>query len=167
MCRGVFVWVQKGKEQRTMRAIRWVALIIVLFGLAYLWGALQIREATTYSAVGPRFFPNALGIGMVLSGIWLFFMPGAPPAADSPETVALDWVSVALMAGAVVVYVFLFKPLGYIIATAMMSVAGAQILGGRHHLLRDALIGAGLAVTVAFVFGRLLNISLPPGILGF
>lgn len=150
-----------------MRAIRWVALIIVLFGIAYLWGAQQIRETTTYSAVGPRFFPNALGIGIILSGIWLFLMPGAPPAPESPETLSLDWLSVASMAVAVVAYVLLFKPLGYIISTALMVVAGAQILGDRHHLLRDSIIGVGLAVTVAFVFGRLLNISLPPGLIGF
>jgi hypothetical protein len=48
-----------------------------------------------------------------------------------------------------------------------MMVAGAQLLGDRHHLLRDAIVGVGLAVTVAFVFGRLLNINLPPGLFGF
>lgn len=150
-----------------MRAIRWVALIIVLFGIAYLWGAQQIRETTTYAAVGPRFFPNALGVGILLSGIWLFLMPGAQPGPEAPERLPLDWLSVALMVAAVIAYVFLFKPLGYIISTALMVVAGAQLLGGRHHLLRDAIIGVGLAVTVAFVFGRLLNINLPPGLLGF
>ena len=150
-----------------MRAIRWVALVIIAFGAAYLWGALQIRETTTYSAVGPRFFPNALGIGIVLSGIWLFLMPGAPPAPDSPETLKLDWLSLGLMAGAVVAYVVAFRPLGYIISTALIMVAGAQILGDRGHLLRDSIIGAGLAVTVAFVFGQLLNINLPSGLFGF
>jgi putative tricarboxylic transport membrane protein len=150
-----------------MRAIRWVALLIVLFGAAYLWAGLQIRETTTYSAVGPRFVPNALGIGIVLSGIWLFLMPGAPPAPESPETLPLDWVSVGLMAGAVIVYVLVFKPLGYIIATALMTVAGAQILGDRGHLLRDSIIGVALAVSIAFLFGRLLNIDVPRGLLGF
>ena len=150
-----------------MRAIRWVALIIIVFGAAYLWGALQIRETTTYSAVGPRFFPNALGIGIMLSGVWLFLMPGAPPAEDSPERMRLDWLSVGLMAGAVVAYVFFFQSLGYIVATALMMMAGAQILGERHHLLRDAIVGVTLAVSVSFVFGRLLNINLPPGLFGF
>lgn len=150
-----------------MRAIRWVALIIIAFGAAYLWGALQIRESTTYSAVGPRFFPNALGLGIVLSGVWLFLMPGAPPAPDAPERTPLDWLSLGLLAAAVIAYVLIFRPLGYIIATALLMVAGAQILGDRDHLLRDAIIGVTLAVTVAFVFGRLLNINLPPGLFGF
>lgn len=150
-----------------MRAIRWVALVIIAFGAAYLWGALQIRESTTYSAVGPRFFPNALGLGIVLSGVWLLLMPGAPPAPDAPERISLDWLSLGLLAAAVIAYVLIFRPLGYIIATAFLMVAGAQILGDRGHLLRDAIIGVALAVTVAFVFGRLLNINLPPGLFGF
>ena len=150
-----------------MRSIRWVALIIIAFGAAYLWGALQIRETTTYSAVGPRFFPNALGIGILLSGVWLFLMPGAPPAPDAPERIALDWVSIGLMVVTLVAYILAFRPLGFIISTALMVVAGSQILGDRHHLLRDAIIGVVLAVTVAFVFGRLLNINLPPGLFGF
>ncbi len=150
-----------------MRSIRWVALIIIAFGAAYLWGAMQIRETTTYSAVGPRFFPNALGIGIMLSGVWLFLMPGSPPAPDAPEQIALDWVSIGLMVVTVVAYILAFRPLGFIISTALMVVAGSQILGDRHHLLRDTIVGIALAVTVAFVFGRLLNINLPPGLFGF
>ena len=150
-----------------MRAIRWVALIIVLFGVGYLWAGLQIRETTTYSAVGPRFFPNALGIGIMLSGVWLLLMPGAPPAPDTPETLALDWRSLGLMVGVVLLYVLAFRPLGYIISTTLMTLAGAQILGERGHLVRDSIISVGLAVVIAFVFGRLLNIDLPPGLLGF
>ncbi len=150
-----------------MRAIRWVALTIILFGFGYLWAGLQIREATTYSAVGPRFFPTALGIGIVLSGGWLFLMPGAPPVPDTPETMPLDWLSLGLMVGAVLAYVLVFRPLGYIIATALMTLAGAQILGERGHLVRDSIISVAMAVTIAFVFGRLLNIDLPSGLLGF
>lgn len=150
-----------------MRAIRWVAIAIIIFGVGYLWAALQIREATTYSAVGPRFFPNALGIGMVLSGIWLFLMPGAPPSEGSPERISLDWLSIALMAAAVVGYTMIFRPLGYIVSTSLMMVAGAQILGDRGHLLRDLIVGVVLAITVDYVFGQLLNINLPTGLFGF
>ena len=116
--------------------------------------------------MGPRFFPNALGIGIILSGLWLFVMPGAPPAPDTPETLVLDWLSLGLMAGAVLLYVLAFRPLGYIVSTTLMMLAGAQILGERGHLVRDSIISVGLAVTIAFVFGRLLNIDLPPGLLG-
>jgi len=150
-----------------MRAIRWVALAIVMFGAFYLWGALQIRESTTYAAVGPRFMPNAIGLGIVLSGVWLFAFPGAPPAPDSPQAMSLDWVSIGLMVLLVAAYVALFRVAGYVLATTLLLWGGAQILGDRHHLVRDGVIAVALAVVIYYVFSQLLRINLPPGPLGF
>ena len=150
-----------------MRAIRWIALLIMLFGAAYLWQAFQIRQPTTFAAVGPRFFPIAIGAGIVLSGLWLFLLPGKPPAPDSPEMVALDWPRIAGMLVAVIVYILAFQTVGYIITTAVMLAAGAQVLGERHHWLRDLTIGVVLAVTLNFTFARLMGINLPPGLIGF
>lgn len=150
-----------------MRAIRWIALVIIALGAAYLWQAFQIRQPTTYAAVGPRFFPIAIGIGILLSGIWLFLLPGKPPAPDAPENTRLDWPRIAAMFVAVVVYILLFQTVGYIITTAVMLAAGAQILGERHHWLRDLTIGVLLAIALNFTFDRLLNINLPPGWIGF
>ncbi len=150
-----------------MRAIRWVALFIVLLGAFYLWGALQIREATTYAAVGPRFMPNAIGIGIILSGVWLFAFPGAPPSPDSPQSVALDWLSIGLMLGVVTAYIALFRVVGYVAATTFLLWGGAQVLVERRHLVRDGVIAVALAVTIYYVFSQLLRINLPPGPLGF
>jgi putative tricarboxylic transport membrane protein len=150
-----------------MRAIRWIALIITVFGAAYLWQAFQIRQPTTYSAVGPRFFPIAIGVGIVLSGLWLFLLPGKPPEPDSPEMTRLDWPRIAGMLVAVIVYILAFQTVGYIITTAVMLAAGAQILGERRHWLRDGLIGVLLAVALNFTFARLLGINLPAGLIGF
>lgn len=150
-----------------MRTIRWVAIAIILFGAFYLWGALQIRESTTYAAVGPRFMPNAIGIGIVLSGVWLFVFPGAPPAADSPQSMTLDWLRIGLMLGVVAAYIALFRVLGYVLATTMLLWGGAQVLGERRHLVRDGVIAVALAVTIYYVFSQLLRINLPPGPLGF
>lgn len=150
-----------------MRAIRWVALAIVMFGVFYLWGALQIRESTTYAAVGPRFMPNAIGIGIVLSGVWLFAFPGAPPGPDSPQSMSLDWVSIGLMVILVAAYVALFRVAGYVLATTLLLWGGAQILGDRRHLVRDGVIAVALALVIYYVFSQLLRINLPPGPLGF
>ncbi|MBE2240074.1 MAG: tripartite tricarboxylate transporter TctB family protein [Caldilineaceae bacterium] len=150
-----------------MQTIRWVALTIIAFGAFYVWGASLIRESTTYAAVGPRFIPNAIGIGIVLSGLWLFAAPGAPPAPDTPQRMSLDWVSIGLMAGLVLLYILVFRWLGYIGSTILLLWAGAQILGDRSHLLRDGVIAVMLAATIYLVFSRLLGINLPQGLIGF
>lgn len=148
-----------------MRVNRWVALVIVLFGVGYLLAALQIRESTTYSAVGPRFFPNVLGSGIVLSGVWLFLAPGAPGGEDAPQHQPLVWRNIGLMGGIVILYIFLFKPLGYILSTGLVMIAGSLLLSEERRPLRDLLVSIGLAVTVYFVFTRLLNINLPEGLI--
>ncbi len=150
-----------------MRPIRWVALAIILFALAFLWQATLIRGTSTYAAVGARAFPYATGVGMLLSGVWLFLLPGAQPGPDAPERVQLDWLRLLLLLVTVVVYVYLFRTLGYIVSTALMLLAGAQILGERRHLLRDLLIGVVLAVVLNYAFARLLGINLPEGLIGF
>ena len=68
---------------------------------------------------------------------------------------------------AVIVYILAFQTVGYIITTAVMLAAGAQILGERRHWLRDGLIGVLLAVALNFTFARLLGINLPAGFIGF
>lgn len=150
-----------------MRAIRWVALVIIAFGLAYLWGGSLIRESTTYAAVGPRFIPTAIGIGITLSGVWLFMAPGAPPEPESPQLVSLDWLSIGLMFVLVVAYIAVFRVLGYLLATTILLWAGAQVLGDRGHLVRDGVIAVALTAGIYLVFSQLLGINLPQGPLPF
>lgn len=150
-----------------MRPIRWVAVIIVVFGIAFLWGASLIRSTNTYAAVGAQAFPYATGVGILLSGIWLFLLPGSPPAPDAPERMHLDWLRLLLTLAAAIVYVYVFRTLGYIIATALMLLTGSQILGSRKDLLRDLIVSIVLAVVLNYAFARLLGINLPEGIIGF
>jgi putative tricarboxylic transport membrane protein len=151
-----------------MRTLRWVALAIVLLGVAYLWQSFSIRQSLTYSAVGPRFFPIAIGIGILLSGVWLFAAPGQEATEpDSAQMVPLDWPRLGGMTLLIIAYILLFKPAGYILSTAVMLLAGSQILGERKHLLRDGLIGVFLALMAYFLFAQLLGINLPKGLIGW
>lgn len=151
-----------------MRAIRWVALAIVLLGAFYLWQSFSIRQSLTYSAVGPRFFPIAIGIGILLSGLWLFATPGEEPTEpESPQLISLDWPRLGGMALLIVAYIVTFKTAGYILSTAIMLVAGSQILGNPKHLLRDSITAIAIAVTAYFLFAQLLGINLPAGLIAW
>lgn len=151
-----------------MRAIRWVALAIVLLGAFYLWQSFSIRQSLTYSAVGPRFFPIAIGIGILLSGLWLFATPGEEPTEpESPQLISLDWPRLGGMALLIVAYIVTFKTAGYVLSTAIMLVAGSQILGNPKHLLRDSITAIAIAVTAYFLFAQLLGINLPAGLIGW
>ena len=157
-----------------MNSGRLFALVILLFGAVYLWLALQIGQPTMMAVVGPRVFPLAIGAGLVVSAVWLFGWPGAiehaQPDSTSSEVaapVAFDWLRVALLLLMLLAYLLLYRPLGYILSTALFMAAATQILGERATLWRDLITAVLLAVVISFVFARLLGINLPAGLAGW
>ncbi|MCG8348782.1 MAG: tripartite tricarboxylate transporter TctB family protein [Chloroflexales bacterium] len=150
-----------------MHIMRLVAIAIFMFGIAYLAVAFDIEVSATYATIGPRFFPVAIGIGMVLSGVWLFATPKQVLEADSEQMIALDWPRFGGLLAIMIGYITLLQPLGYIITTTMLMLGGSQLLGERQHLRRDAIVAVLLAVVTGFVFARLLGITLPEGLIGW
>lgn len=146
---------------------RLVALVIILLGMVYLWGALQIRESATYAAIGPRFFPIAIAIGVIVSGIWLFLAPGAVAVANEQLVPAIDWVRLMGILVLMVLYVYSFRRVGFILTSSGLIFLGGQLLGERRHLLRDALSAIVLVTVTSYVFTQLLGIQLPAGLLGW
>ncbi|MDW5330195.1 tripartite tricarboxylate transporter TctB family protein [Plantactinospora sp. KLBMP9567] len=82
----------------------------------------------------------------------------AEPAA------AVRWLPPVLLGAALLGYVLLLGPAGFVLASALFFVACARILGSRHWL-RDVVVGVPLAVGVYYGFTRGLDITLPAGVL--
>jgi putative tricarboxylic transport membrane protein len=107
----------------------------------------------------------------VLVGIWyaVDVLRGdvAEPAADSEDadpTLPADWGVLARLAAVLVVYAFIMKPAGFIIASAVLFSGTAYALGSRH-FVRDVPIGVALAIAAWFLFSEWLGIRLPAGLL--
>ena len=130
------------------------------------------RPAEAHS--GPGSFPFALGCLMVLVAIlgWLTSgkrarAGGAPPAdAGDDEAAAPGRPSQsALLAGATALYLLLMPTLGFISATAVLGAGSLHVLGERD-LARALAIGFLFAFALYGVFGILMNVALPQGVLG-
>ena len=157
-----------------MRQSRLLALLILLFGVGYLWVATQITQPHTVSAVGPRIFPLAIGIGIILSAFWLFGWPGSQDdliggvsVPEQTEAVTFDWRRVFGLLLLLIGYIVVYRPLGYILSTVLFTFGGSQLLGERTTIRRDLLIALLLTVVISFVFARLLGINLPEGLVGW
>lgn len=150
-----------------MARTRLVALVIVLVGVAYLWGAGQIKESVTYAAVGPRFFPIAIGVGVVVSGLWLFAVPGVVAAANGQLAPALDWLRLVGILLIMLCYLATFRTVGFLLGSIVLIFVGSQLLGERRYLVRDLLSSVVLVTITSFVFTQLLGINLPAGLLGW
>jgi putative tricarboxylic transport membrane protein len=140
-------------------------------------GAFLIFDAVTLEAgfakvdpVGPKFFPIAIGIGLIALAVMLAVaIPrGSKGEAElgediDPNTPA-DWRTVGMLVGVLVATVVLVNPLGWAITGALLFAGAATILGNRHYI-RNIVIGAVLSVGSFYAFYSGLGIPLPAGIL--
>ena len=83
-------------------------------------------------------------------------------ASEVPKGV--NWVKLGTALAALVGFTLILEPVGWLISATLLFWAMSVALGGRRHL--PALVmGLGLASVIQVVFGGLLGMSLPAGIL--
>ena len=130
-------------------------LVAVAMGIASWDYAAKIA----YEPVGPRAFPLLLAAAMAACGAWLALRPGQGSVSlGGPQS-----RNIALCAGAIVIYAALFQLLGFVIATALMTLPVGRLFGGTWR--QCALTGAGMGVALYVFFDKLLDVVLPLGIL--
>ena len=148
-----------------------LALGAIVFGILIVWQTTLIRLTPAYSKVGPRVIPYIVGAGLVIVGAWLAYEAltgrAATDRADSEDAdprLPTDWRCIGLLALALIAYLFLIEPAGFIIASAVLFAWAAIAMGSRRHA-RDIVIGILLATALYLLFNRGLGLSLPAGIL--
>lgn len=176
----------------TVLAERMASLLIVGFGVWFLWQATQLRQGPGYAAVGPRVFPTIVGAGLTLSGLALalsgwrsrVLLPatreatdvntaGGPDGRDGRDgrdgapidaaaASASDWPVLVAVAGMLVLYIVLFLPFGFIISSSAFLSGCAWALGSRARV-RDLIAGIVLSVSAYVVFTEILGLELPAG----
>lgn len=148
------------------------AAVLVVFGGTVVALALEIPRGVLTDPLGPRFFPMALGAGIVLCGLLLaaaeLLFRGEPPVAGPLSDPGPEGeedagpFSLARFLGAIAattLYVAAFEPLGYLLATPPYVVAILLMHGGtskRALLIAPFLITIVLYVT--FRFGLLIPV---------
>jgi putative tricarboxylic transport membrane protein len=150
-------------------APRIAALLLIAGGLFLLYNALQIGSVRGYSVVGPSIMPIVVSLGLTALGLALALRTTRWPDRDlgrrvAGEEAATHWPTTGLLGILLLAYAFVLGPLGYIVSTAILVPVSARILGSRQ-LLRDAVVGIGLAIVIFAGFTRFLQIRLPAGIL--
>jgi putative tricarboxylic transport membrane protein len=108
---------------------------------------------------------------LVIVGAWLAYealtgraSAGTAESEDADPTLPTDWRCIGLLALALLAYLLLIEPAGFIIASATLFVTAAFAMGSRR-LARDVAIGVILATFLYLIFNRGLGLSLPAGIL--
>ena len=146
------------------------AAVILSIGIVGFVAGAGIETPDSASDIGPRALPYIVSGLLVAVGAGLIvqLLRGVTGEAEEGEDidpdVKTDWLTVAKMAGAVVVHIFLIVPLGWPVAAAVLFVGAAWALGAKP-LWRAAVVGVVMALLLQFAFAGLLGVSLPAGVL--
>jgi len=133
------------------------ALVLAAF---ITWGGWDIEAPFSYEPVGPRAFPLLLALIIGLCGLWLVYKGGNAVEPNAPGANGRILMMVAYAA----IYALLFQWLGFIVATALMTVVVGRLFGGGWG--KCAVGGVVMGVLFFFLFDRALDVVLPAGILG-
>jgi putative tricarboxylic transport membrane protein len=121
--------------------------------------------------VGPRAVPLIVGVGLVLVGFWVAVEAVTGKATvptsesdDADPALPTDWRAVGLLAVALILYLLLMRPTGFVPASTILFAAAAFAMGSRR-TLRDLILGLLFSLLLYLAFTAGLGLRLPLGFL--
>lgn len=146
-----------------------VAIGVIVMAIAILWLAQDFRAPRSVR-VSPRVFPQLVGTGMLLVGVWYVIdivrSPQSLSAGEDSEDVDItadaNWMTLFLLAVALTSFALLVKPAGFSLAAATMFAISSSAMGSKKFLL-NILIGLALGLAVFLLFDTWLGVRLPEG----
>lgn len=155
---------------------RWSELVvaggIIAIAILILWLSKDFRVPRSVR-ISPKVFPQLVGIGMLLVGVWyvvdIVRVPSRLSAGEDSEDVDLEaeanWGTLFFVGLGLTSFALLVESAGFAIAAAVMFTICSTAMGSKK-IHMNILIGALLGFTVFYIFDRLLGVRLPDGWLG-
>lgn len=143
---------------------------LLLLGVVVLIDAKNMLVPPGSGSVGPQVFPTIIGIFIVLVAIGLAIEIfrgnlGQPEGTEFGEIHAkTDWKTLGIVTGSILTYPFLIESAGFVVASTVVFF-GVGFAYGARKFIKNFLIALIFALLVYLTFTKLLNVSLPAGIL--
>lgn len=142
---------------------RWIGILAILGGLAIISGTFGFREVPGQQ-FGSGFFPRIVGGAAILTGlIQILIATPAPALRIAPELRSRDALLKLGVLGAVIFWLLAVNSLGFLLTTTIIAFALAVALGARP--LPALAVSAGLSLLLHAIFGVLLRVPLPRGVI--
>ncbi|WP_323018907.1 tripartite tricarboxylate transporter TctB family protein [Castellaniella sp.] len=140
---------------------RLLGFCALIFAGLMAWFGHDLQAPFAYEPVGPRAFPMLIALIIALCGAWLLYKNWNKPRRGE----AIDWPRLMLMVVYIFIYALLFETLGFIIATAIITVVIGRLFGGPW--IKMTIAGIVMGVLFFLLFDRALDVVLPLGPLEF
>ena len=145
---------------------------VLLAGVVFVWGAMQLSSDAGYAGVGPNFLPLVVGIMLSVCGAWLVWEAATggfrsmeePTGAASGDWAGFAWVTAGILANAALITkigFILSCTLCYMLAVQGLRRAQGQRAGDARTLGVDLASGLAIAAPVFWMFTQFLAINLP------
>ena len=147
-----------------------LAGLLLALGVFVLVETSRIDVPANANSIGPRFFPTLVGALLCLVGSWLVVnvARGGHGDMEAAEDIDLsrtsDWRTLAVLSAVFLGHVALLNTLGFALAGSLLFFGVGAALGSRRWA-RDAAVSVVLATAVYLLFGRVLGVGLPAGLL--
>lgn len=139
----------------------WASLFGILLGTAVMIASARLRLGTP-TEPQPGFFPFTAGAILVVLCV-ILFIKAFSGRSEGPEAFGELWRPVVLIIG-LLIYSIVLDVLGYVIATILLSAVVLRVLDTKIGW-KLAAISLFLSIGTYLLFDRLLDVSLPGGIL--
>lgn len=143
--------------------------LVAALGVFTLVDATTIATRGAVGGIGPRAFPYAVGVLLVVTGVAAVVaalrgrLGPAQDAEDVDTSVRTDWVTVAKLVAVLVAHLVLIDVAGWPVAAAVLFFGAAWTLGAVWW--RALAVAVVLALVVQVLFASGLGLSLPAGVL--
>ena len=135
----------------------WAAVMFIGVGAFFMIWALTHYQMGTAVRMGPAYFPAVLGGLMVFLGLLVFI---ESLTMEGPPVPTMKFRPLILISGACVIYGYMMKPLGLILATALLVFISA--FGGHEFKWREvSVLYLVLIVFSLLVFVKGLTLPFP------
>ncbi len=152
------------KNPHSLLAYRCFLAAVLLACLLLAVAAIGYQAPFSYEPVGPRAYPLLL-LALIAAGTaYLIARPG--PAADVAEGEELDGHvlrKIGLCVALFVAFAAGYEPVGFPVASFVFAVLLCRLYGGSWRA--GVVTGIGLSLGLYWLFDRVLDVPLPPGVL--
>ena len=136
--------------------------------VGYLIATWNLQTVPIGDPLGPRAYPAMLGVGLLVAAAMIFF-EARRAAAGSNEAPSTPLLPSRKVLGAIVgtmVFILLFEPLGFLLASALYLFAMMTVFHPGH-LATNSAVALGFTLAAYVLFNHLLGVSLPGGLVSF
>jgi len=148
-----------------MKADRLVAILTMALGSVLIQQGVKLPPGRE-GAPGPGFFPLWIGVGLISLSLVLLIRPAGEQSTRDllprkDEAWRVVWVLCSL-----VLYTWVLKPLGFVIATFLLFLSLLQFYR-RGRWWTAVFLSLGAILGSYWLFAKVFELPLPEGVLGF